>query len=396
MKLSSITFLFWAFLSLISINCFAQNEKLSISTRSGNGILIASADSSYVMAINGRIQSVFETRSDANANTATTDFLLRRCRLNIEGKAFSPHFSYRIQLGFAHGDISSSNSSAQNNLILRDAMLFYEPVKWLRFGFGQTKLPGNRQRLISSASLQLVERSISNNNFTLDRDKGLWIYNQFKINKSILKSTIAISSGEGRIVSDKNGKLCYSGRIEFLPFGNFSGKGDYTEADTEKEQKPKLAIAGAYSFNESATRTMGQLGDYLYNSESANIQYYGADLLFKFKGFSIEAEYYNRNSNKGVIANLNDNAQLNYVISGNTLMLQSGYFITKRNEIACRYAQITPNNSVASIMKSQKEYVVGFSHYFRKHSLKLQNDLTFLENGSSQILIYRLSGVATF
>ena len=396
MKLSSITFLFWAFLSLISINCFAQNEKLSISTRSGNGILIASADSSYVMAINGRIQSVFETISDANANTATTDFLLRRCRLNIEGKAFSPHFSYRIQLGFAHGDIFSSNSSAQNNLILRDAMLFYEPVKWLRFGFGQTKLPGNRQRLISSASLQLVERSISNNNFTLDRDKGLWIYNQFKMNKSILKSTIAISSGEGRIVSDKNGKLCYSARIEFLPFGDFSGKGDYTEADTEKELKPKLAIAGVYSFNEAATRTMGQLGDYLYNSESANIQYYGADLLFKFKGFSIEAEYYNRKSNKGVIANLNDNAQLNYVISGNTLMLQSGYFITKKNEIACRYAQITPNNSVASIMKSQKEYVVGFSHYFRKHSLKLQNDLTFLENGSSQILIYRLSGVATF
>lgn len=396
MKLSSITFLFWTFLILISINCFAQNEKLSISTSSGNGILIASADSSYVMAINGRIQSVFETISDANANTATTDFLLRRCRLNIEGKAFSPYFSYRIQLGFAHGDISSSNSSTQNNLILRDAMLFYEPVKWLRFGFGQTKLPGNRQRLISSASLQLVERSISNNNFTLDRDKGLWIYNQFKMNKSILKSTIAISSGEGRIVSDKNGKLCYSGRIEFLPFGNFSGKGDYTEADTEKELKPKLAIAGVYSFNEAATRTMGQLGDYLYNSESANIQYYGADLLFKFKGFSIEAEYYNRNSNKGVIANLNDNAQLNYVISGNTLMLQSGYFITKRNEIACRYAQITPNNSVASIMKSQKEYVVGFSHYFRKHSLKLQNDLTFLENGSSQILIYRLSGVATF
>ena len=396
MKLSSITFLFWAFLSLFSINCFAQNEKLSISTSSGNGILITSADSSYVMAINGRIQSVFETISDANANTATTDFLLRRCRLNIEGKAFSPHFSYRIQLGFAHGDIFSSNSSAQNNLILRDAMLFYEPVKWLRFGFGQTKLPGNRQRLISSASLQLVERSISNNNFTLDRDKGLWIYNQFKMNKSILKSTIAISSGEGRIVSDKNGKLCYSARIEFLPFGDFSGKGDYTEADTEKELKPKLAIAGVYSFNEAATRTMGQLGDYLYNSESANIQYYGADLLFKFKGFSIEAEYYNRKSNKGVIANLNDNAQLNYVISGNTLMLQSGYFITKKNEIACRYAQITPNNSVASIMKSQKEYVVGFSHYFRKHSLKLQNDLTFLENGSSQILIYRLSGVATF
>jgi hypothetical protein len=59
------------------------------------------------------------------------------------------------------------------------------------------------------------------------------------------------------------------------------GKTDYTEADIEREIKPKLSIAGVYSFNEGATRTMGQLGDYLFNAEIANIQYYGVDLMFK-------------------------------------------------------------------------------------------------------------------
>lgn len=77
----------------------------------------------------------------------------------------------------------------QNNLVLRDAMLFYRANKWLRVGFGQTKLPGNRQRQVSSANLQLVERSIANNNFTLNRDKGVWFYSNFKINRSVLKST---------------------------------------------------------------------------------------------------------------------------------------------------------------------------------------------------------------
>jgi len=392
--IKSIKLIIYAVLA-ISTNCIAQVKQSSFKMEAGKGIQFTSADSSFTMAIGGRIQSVFEARRDNENENTGTDFLLRRCRLNIQGKAFDPKFSYRIQLGFAHGDITSANSSLQNNLVLRDAMLFYDASKWLRIGFGQTKLPGNRQRLVSSANLQLVERSISNNNFTLDRDKGVWIYTNFNLNKAVLKSTIAVSSGEGRILSDKNNKLCYSGRVELLPLGDFSTNGDYVESDIEREAKPKLSIAGVYSFNEGSTRTMGQLGDFLYNAEVANVEYYGADLMFKYKGFSIESEFYNRNSNKGIITNKKDTTQRNHVISGSTSMIQSGYFITKKIEIAARYAQITPQNSVASMMNKQKEYVIGLSHYFYKHSLKLQSDLTYLKNGDNKSLIFRLSGVVT-
>ncbi len=384
------------FVLVISANCMAQVGRPSIKMEAGKGIQFTSADSTFILAIGGRIQSVFEARRDITNETTGADFLLRRCRLNIQGSAFNPKFSYRIQVGFAHGDITSANSSVQNNLILRDAMLFYDASKWLRIGFGQTKLPGNRQRQVSSANLQLVERSISNNNFTLDRDKGLWIYANFNINKTVLKPTISISTGEGRIVSRNNGKLCYSARVEFLPFGDFSKNGNYIQADIEKEIKPKLSIAGVFSFNEAATRTMGQLGDYLYNAEVADIQYYGVDLMFKYRGFSIESEFYNRNSDKSIITDINNTTQQNYIIAGTTFMIQSGYFITRKNEIAARYAQITPEGSVASIMNMQKEYVFGFSHYFNKHSLKSQTDLTYLENGTDRNLIYRLSCVVTF
>lgn len=374
----------------------ATANKPSIMMESGKGIQFTSADSLFTLAIGGRIQSVFELKRDETNNTTGGDFLLRRCRLNIQGTAFNPKFSYRIQLGFAHGDITSANSAVQNNLILRDAMLFYDATKWLRFGFGQTKLPGNRQRQVSSANLQLVERSIANNNFTLDRDKGLWLYTNFKIKNAVVKSTLAISSGEGRIISDKIGKLCYSARLEYLPFGEFTNRGDYIESDIEREQKPKLSVAGVYSFNESTTRTMGQLGDYLFNSEMANIHYYGADLIFKYKGFSLESEFYNRTSNKGVIANKKDTTQRNNIISGRTFMIQSGCFITKRLEIAARYAQINPDSAIASNMKIQKEYVIGLSHYFFKHNLKLQTDLTYLDNMDNKSFIYRFSGVVTF
>lgn len=382
-------------LTLGLVNITTAN-KPSIKMESGKGIQFTSADSLFTLALSGRIQSVFELKRDITNDATGADFLLRRCRLNIQGTAFNPKFTYRIQLGFAHGDITSGNSSVQNNLILRDAMLFYDATKWLRIGFGQTKLPGNRQRQVSSANLQLVERSIANNNFTLDRDKGLWLYTNFKIKNSVVKSTLALSSGEGRIISDKIGKLCYSARLEFLPFGDFTNKGDYLESDLEREQKPKLSIAGAYSYNESTTRTMGQLGDYLYNSEMANIQYYGADLIFKYKGFSLESEFYNRTSNKGVITNKKDTTQRNNIVSGRTFMIQSGYFLTKRLEVAARYAQITPDSVISSNMKMQKEYVIGLSHYFFKHSLKLQTDLTYLETPDNKSFIYRFSGVISF
>ncbi len=375
---------------------FAQVTEPTVKMEFGKGIQFTSVDSLFTLAISGRVQSLFEARSNLTPESTGADFLLRRARLNFQGTALNPNFTYRIQIGFAQGDITSANSMVQNNLVLRDAMLFYRASKWLRIGFGQTKLPGNRQRQVSSANLQLVERSIANNNFTLDRDKGVWAYTNFNINNSVLRTTVAISSGEGRIVSDNNGRLSYAARTEFLPFDAFLNNGDFIGGDQERENKPKLSIAGVYSFNNEARRTMGQLGEFLFNSETADIQYYGGDLMFKYEGFSFESELYTRNSDKGIITNIVDATQQNHVISGTTLMLQSGYFITKTNEIAARYAQITPNSKVATLMNEQKEYVFGFSHYFKKHSLKLQSDVTYLKNGTQNSLVYRISGVLAF
>lgn len=385
---------FWILLlcSTVSIAQESATAKMTF----GKGIQFTSADSTFTLAISGRVQSMFEARRDMTTEELGGDFLLRRCRLNLQGTGFNPKFTYRIQLGFSANDISAANSSSQNNLVLRDAMLFYAPAKWIRFGFGQTKLPGNRQRLVSSANLQLVERSITNNNFTLDRDKGLWIYNNFNLGSTVLKATLTVSSGEGRIASNSNGKLCYSARAEFLPFGEFTNGGDIIEADNEKEARPKLSLAGVVSYNDGTSRTMGQLGEFLYNKETSFILYTGGDFLFKYKGFSLEGEFYNRSANTGIITNAKDTTQTNYVTAGYSYMVQSGCFITKSNEIAARYAHIEPAGRISSLARKQDEFVLGFSHYFSKHSLKLQSDVSYFINGDDQTLVYRLSGVVTF
>ncbi len=50
--------------------------------------------------------------------------------------------------------------------------------------------------------------------------------------------------------------------LTILPFGAFTNGGDYFEGDLAREKTPKLSIGLAYSHNENASRTAGQLGKY--------------------------------------------------------------------------------------------------------------------------------------
>jgi hypothetical protein len=50
---------------------------------------------------------------------------------------------------------------------------FYKYKNWT-IGFGQTKLPGNNQRVVSSGS-EFTDRTINNSRFNIDRDFGLFL-----------------------------------------------------------------------------------------------------------------------------------------------------------------------------------------------------------------------------
>ena len=52
----------------------------------------------------------------------------------------------------------------------------------------------------------------------------------------------AFSTGDGRNALPIDGGMAYTGRIEWLPFGAFTNKGDYSEGDIEMEPKPKFSL----------------------------------------------------------------------------------------------------------------------------------------------------------
>lgn len=364
----------------------------------GKPITFISRDSSFSLGISGRIQSLAEARLDMdNKRNNTIDFSIRRLRLNFAGNAISKRFSYRIQLCFSQRDVSSDNSTVTNNLFLRDAMLFYAPNNHWRFGFGQTKLPGNRQRQTSSGNLQFVDRSNTNALFTLDRDKGFWITNTNKLGRqTILSNTLAITSGEGRITSDKSTGLCYSLRSEILPFGEFKNNGDFVEADLYFEEKLKLSVGFVYSYNNKTSRVAGQLGEYLYNNQHSDIHYYGTDFMLKRKGWSMTGELFRRVSNNGISISPSNPSKANVVYSGTGVMLQSGYLVTRSNEISGRFGLTKPDNRVKNYLVKQNEYVLGYSHYFFRHNLKLQSDLAYLKSTAQDIVQCRFTGIVTF
>lgn len=387
---------FLCFLALHSPGQYNPNNGF-FDAHFGKPITFSSSDSSFSLGIGGRIQSLAEMRRDFKSDKTTIDFSIRRLRLNFAGNAISQKFTYRIQLCFSQRDISSDNSSVTNNLFLRDAMLYYSPNRHWRFGFGQTKLPGNRQRQTSSANLQFTDRSNTNGLFTLDRDKGFWaVFTTKTKKKAVISNTIAITSGEGRITSDKSSGLCYSARSEFLPFGEFKNNGDYIESDIFFEDKFRLSIGVAYSFNNKTSRVAGQLGEYLFNNQVADIHYYGADWVMKKKGWSFTGELYRRVSKNGISINAVTPSKVNFVYSGTGLLLQSGFLYSKKNEFAVRYGFTAPDKRIKQYISKVEEYMLAYSHYFFRHNLKLQSDAGYFIGPSQKAFQWRFTGIVTF
>ena len=154
--------------------------------------------------------------------------MVRRARLKFDGYAFSPKLIYKVELGLSNRDISGANPYNRNTpRYILDAVLKWKFHKDFELWAGQTKLPGNIERVVSSANLQLIDRSLLNSKFNIDRDMGIQLRHQSKLGGSwISREKLSLSQGEGRNITEGNlGGLQYTARLELLPFGKFESKG---------------------------------------------------------------------------------------------------------------------------------------------------------------------------
>jgi len=349
-----------------------------------NGLGIVAPDSLFSINFRFRTQlrAGYNTISEDNLSASDIEGRVRRLRLRMEGFMINTKLNYYIQLSFSRGDMdwTDNDNSAVNSSpnVVRDAVIIYKPTSKLSIIFRQTNLSGTRQRVISSGELQFADRSIVNATFNLDRDFGLQFAYLNHISNFNFALKGAISSGEGRNSTISNAGLAYTGRLELLPLGQFTNRGDYFEGDVEREPKPKLSIAGGYHYNESATRTAGTLGKDLY--QNRNLTSIFADFVFKFKGFSFSGEYVNRSVNAPITTNELNQERIIY--AGEGKLGQISYMFKNFFEIAGRYAIITPHHDIIAEELQREEMGLGVTKYFRKHRVKLQGHI-FYTNASN-------------
>ncbi|MES2565756.1 MAG: porin [Bacteroidota bacterium] len=346
-----------------------------------SGLGFATPDSSYSISVRFRIQNRFlmNTKDEDHLETGSWEARVRRCRLSFTGHVVNPKWSYYLQLSFSRGDMdwSDADASVQNTSpnVVRDAMIFYKPVTNLQLGLGQGKLPGNRQRIISSGAQQFYDRSIVNSNFTTDRDFGVFVTYITHLGKTFtILTKLAATSGEGRNSVSSNPGLAYTGRLELLPLGIFTDGGDYYEGDLVREPKPKISIAGGYQLNDMAVRTGGQLGKDLLATRSFNV--YMADFLFKYRGIALSSEYIRRDTDGSPLVTGSD-GKTKTIVTGDGINTQLSYCFRNMFEIALRHSLISPHNDLLLKVRENEQYGVGVSKYLNKHKLKVQGNLFY-------------------
>ncbi len=359
----------------------AQNPSSSF----GKGLQFTAKDSTFHLKLGLRYQNLFSQSWTAEGDDfgSLGDYaavlLVRRARLKFSGFAYSPKLKYKFEIGMSNRDLEGGNTSdfsGANRLIL-DAWVQWKFYKNLSVRFGQGKLPGNRERLVSSGNLQFVDRSRLNSRFNLDRDFMIMLLHDFSIGNVLLKESLALSQGDGRnVTTGYHGGYDVTARLELLPMGEFMSKGDYVGSAVKRELSPKLALAIAYDMNHRAVRERGQNGSFITNDQGIyhghELNSFFADLMFKYKGFSAMGEYVDRNTgSKNSFVYGEDDELLGTYYTGTAVNLQAGYMFTNNWELAFRYTDID-----ADFSNSEKQLTLGVSKFVVGHKLKFQTDLT--------------------
>jgi hypothetical protein len=340
----------------------------------GKGLGITSPDSLFQLNIRFRMQNRVTFIQDEDSIPAYSGEI-RRLRFRFDGYVGNPKFLYVIQLSFAPGDVGEAQDGENINII-RDAAVFYRPNKHWTFLFGQTKLPGNRQRVNSSGALQLTDRSINNARFTIDRDFGFQAYylNEIK-DKFSYNIKTAVTTGEGRnwTKSADNG-VAFTGKIELMPFGSFKKDGTNFEGDIAREEKPKLLVSGAFHQNNLARRTQGQLGEDLFEQKTMKSVLF--DAMLKYNGWSLMSSYMSRTANDPVAFNPQNNTQFNYVPVGSGMDYQLSYVFPTNYEIIGRFSTQNMHNNIKAFIPDSKQFTLGVTKYLWEHAFKLQGEVT--------------------
>lgn len=340
------------------------------------GLTFTSDDNSYQMNVHARFQFRYATPDDSQPlvrddyfsdSDSGTEFGTNRARLKVKGYVYQPWL--RVSLEY----------ELKNNYML-DYRFMIEKYDWLKFKLGQWKLEYSRERSISSGGQQMLDRSIINRHFTIDRHQGAAVYGHLDAGSVYnFNYWAGVATGTGRgSNSDDDSDPLYYGRIQW----NFLGKEmGFIASDYKITEEPVASIGYAAATNRSRyTRFSSSGGGSLTGFSEGEpgqyeIQQFNIDAAFLYAGLSAQAEYHEKEIDDRL------NALPTTRLSG--FYVQAGYFLHQSIpqwpedvELAARFAKYEPDSPTDNV---QTERAVALNWFLKGHKNKITADATWFE-----------------
>lgn len=347
-------------------------------------------------------------RASRSGEQAST-FNLRTARLYFMGHLFNPDLKYYMQLA---GE-TAENAQAPGAITMLDLNVTSTHIPWLNVQVGQYKVYFNRSQINSTASMQFASRAQVMEAFTASglnrRDVGITVMNDeevypvnyyfgvFNGSGPLVNRFVQFSSEEptvgcpggqtsgnpypspggcqpnqrnlnGNLRTSVN-QLMYAARLQ----ANLMGRVGYGEGDLAYSETPQMAVGAAYAYNPAidtstnnafvgidlanltVRRALAQYGNgRMLGQGVVDFSTWTLDYAFKYRGFSVQAEYWFRNVTRH---NKELPCMQTAVVGGACTVyapgqfgnatgwyVQSGYYLIPRKvEVAARYAWWDPD-----------------------------------------------------
>lgn len=346
----------------------------------------------FLLRLNGWGQLRHTLFDSSGANPDLNQFQLKRGRLVFSGHAFTPDFSYFVQL--------DGRSSSGDDIRLLDYYLTYDfghhalglRRDTLEFKTGRYKMPFTLARYLSGREFEFSDRSIASTFFDVNRSLG-WGLGGRRTDSGLPYSwEVAVFNGlvTGGAETGSSGSLdnnfAYSGRLFFFPLGEWE-----KERLADLKGSESLALRTGIAFANSTVEREGltefqnirvvdtgaRLESLLAGSVNQyTVSLYAVDVSAKWRGWSSTFEYYFRS-----IDDFDDPSVSQLFDHG--FWLQVGKFVIPgKVQLVTRWSRVVgESGSLGAMDLSSDEVAGGIVWYAKGQHAKLTLDATHI-NGS--------------
>jgi phosphate-selective porin OprO and OprP len=346
----------------------------TITAEPGRGILIQAGER-YSLGLMARVQmrETLQHTGDINSNEAN----IKTLRLVVYGNMLAPELRYTFQLAFGRDDFDTNSGYP-----LLDAFVDWTRWRDLNIRAGQFFVPFDRARTLRESALQFVERQQVVHELALDRDVGVMLSSTdlFGLGEKLgYQFFLGGGDGRNRFEAYRPWPLSVL-RLTFKPFGSFD---DDQEGDLTRANRPRLAMGVAGAYNPHTSRINSNFGT-AFTAGTTTYRHLAADVVFKYRGFSLLAETLWRRASADVIEGTVNGALVREATrSGYGYFVQGGMMVTPQLELAVRCEELralrgTDPAFVRTVQTQGTQVGSGVNLYLNGHAFKVQGEYSYL------------------